>query len=268
MLEPAKRVDEIGITEFADQRKILPECPVRPPVLLGGDVPTEGIVEIENEVVILPGTTVQLQPGASILIYKRLIAEGTEEHPIHFVLADGAEGAWGTIALKGLACSGSRFKHCLFSGGSGYKDPHGLFEYSSMLSLHDAGKVQLVNCTFRDNHVVDDMVHAVYSDVIFQDCHFYGSKFDALDLDLCKARIDRCTFTGSGNDALDLMTSQVVVTGSQLMGSGDKGISVGENSQCLVLNSVFRKNAIGLLAKDASTALLCHVQLEENELVV
>ena len=157
----------------------------------------------------------------------------------------------------------SRLSFCEFTGGSGLEGD--LFEYSGMLSIHDVDDVRVSNCRFRDNRLVDDMVHAVYSSITFSDCMFEGAFADALDLDICTAVIERCAFHESGNDALDLMTSEVVVRDSLLRASADKGISVGERSHLFAFNDRMAGNVIGVQSKDASVAVLYNVDLQGNQ---
>ena len=115
------------------------------------------------------------------------------------------------------------------AGGSGLKGP--LFEYSAMFSVHDVKGVSVKDCLFRDNRVVDDMVHTVYADIHFERTRFENAFADALDLDISEAVIIDSQFSHSGNDAVDLMTTRAHVSGSTFVGNGDKGISSrGEQS--------------------------------------
>jgi hypothetical protein len=147
--------------------------------------------------------------------------------------------------------------------GSGLKGD--LFEYSAMLSIHDVKDVVISDCQFRDNHVVDDMVHTVYADIRFERVLFKNALSDALDLDISTASISDSHFENSGNDAVDLMTTQANITGSHFKNNGDKGISVGENSQLYAVNNTLKGNLIGVQSKDRSTAVLLNQTFKDNK---
>ena len=122
----------------------------------------------------------------------------------------------------------------------------------------------IADCLFRDNHSVDDMVHAVYSDIRFDRVQFKNAVADALDLDISKAVVTNSRFENSNNDALDLMTTEAVVVRSVFSGSGDKGISVGESSDLFGVNNILIDNQIGVQSKDASTAILFNQSFKNN----
>ena len=169
---------------------------------------------------------------------------------------------WGALVLSGRGADGSTLSHCEMAGGSGLKGD--LFEYSAMLSIHDVKDVVISDCQFRDNHVVDDMVHTVYADIRFERVLFKNALSDALDLDISTASISDSHFENSGNDAVDLMTTQASITGSLFKNNGDKGISVGENSQLYAVNNTLQGNLIGVQSKDPTTALILNQTFTNN----
>ena len=266
----AQRVPALRRMDIGSLYSIVPEQARYVPEFWEGTVELRGITELERDLVIAPGTIVRLHPGASLVARGRILAEGTERRPIRFVPADpeaalGAE-PWGAVALQGPGTRGSRFVSCEFSGGSGLKDP--LREYSAMFSVHDTADVRIEACTFADSFLVDDMVHAVYSEIEFVGCTFRRSLSDALDLDICEASLVGCLFERSGNDAIDLMTTRAVVWDTELRDNGDKGISTGEGSSLLATNNLFVGNAIGIQVKDSSQALVLNSTFEGNTLAV
>lgn len=236
------------------------------PLIWSGDVKVSGVMEIERPLIIKPGTKVLMGAGASLIMRNKVFAEGTIEEPILFLPQKLDQKPWGTIALLGKKAAGSRFNHCDISQGSGLKGS--LFEYSGMLSIHDVKGVKVSDCVFRDNSIVDDMVHAVYSEVTFTRTTFINSFSDALDLDMSEAIILDSRFENSGNDAIDLMTTRAQVTGTSIHESRDKGISVGEASQLLIFDSNLIRNNIAVQAKDKSTAILFHVNMIENKIAL
>lgn len=261
-LQPARRVDEIERRSFDGMFALIPESPVREPIVWRGDMVVNQVLDIDQEVIIRPGTTLRMEPGASVIFRGRVWAEGTAEEPIRVLPARQGQEPWGTIALQGRGANGSLLNHCEFVGGSGLTE--NLFEYSAMFSIHDVDGVSVEFCRFSDNKVVDDMVHAVYSRVRFSDCVFERALFDAMDLDVTEGTIERCEFHNSGNDGLDLMASRVVVLDTLLQGNRDKGISVGEDTKLLAIGCRIIDNIIGVESKDRSVAVLSNVDLQGN----
>ena len=251
---------------FGEGRGVVMPARVHSPVIFSGEVTIEGVRHIDGPVQIMPGTTLLLAPGASLVIGGRLTARGTSEQPIRFSPRDEGQAPWGVVAVRGQAARGSELVHCTFSGGSGHMLP--LAEYSAMLSIHDVPEISVSECNFRDSQVVDDMVHAVYAHVRFEGCTFERSPFDALDLDMCTGSVTNCRFTDSGNDALDLMTSEVVISDTLMDGSGDKAISVGEGAQALVLNCRITRCQMGIQVKDGSRAVVANTDLSRNGVAV
>ncbi len=260
---PAQPVDSITPTVFSQLYAPVAITPVPEPITWSGEVTLEGHQILDRPLVIEPGTIVNLTPGATLVLKHRLTAKGTREAPIRFVPARSEQEPWGAIVLSGRGADGSTLSHCEMAGGSGLKGD--LFEYSAMLSIHDVKDVVISDCQFRDNHVVDDMVHTVYTDIRFERVLFKNALSDALDLDISTASISDSQFENSGNDAVDLMTTQASITGSHFNNNGDKGISVGENSQLYAVNNTLKGNLIGVQSKDRSTAVLLNHTLKDNK---
>lgn len=231
-----------------------------------GDVTIKGVREVTGNLVMKPGATVRFAPGASLVVTGRLIAEGRPSAPVRFIPASGDQPPWGAVVLTGRGADGSVLRNCTMRGGSGLR--RGYVDYSAMLSIHDVRGVEIENCAFADNHLVDDMVHAVYSGVEIRGSDFSGAVADAVDFDYVTGTVEDSRFAASGNDALDLMSSDVAVLGSSMTGSGDKGISVGEGSRVFVWNTRFDDNEIGLQSKDGSRAVLYNTEFTGNRLTM
>lgn len=240
---------------------ILP-APAVEPVVLSGTLTYSGVQVFDKPVVIQPGTTLRMGPDASVIFNGKVMAIGSKEQQIRVVPRDAEQEPWGVFAIRGDDAAGSTFAHCVFSGGSGLKEP--LAEYSAMFSIHSVPDVSVYNCVFRDSKVVDDMVHAVYSTLRFEDCHFSNSLFDALDLDVCTGTVARCEFVRSGNDSLDLMASDIVIQDCLLFESADKGVSVGEGTNALIINSRMLRCVIGVQIKDGSRASIANCEFKDN----
>ena len=258
----AARVTRLARRSFDAAWPVVRPQPVPELQVWSGEQRVDGVREIRQPLLIKSGTTVYMGAGALLRIHDRVLVEGTTEHPVRFIAAPGSDAPWGAVVLNGPGANGSSLRHCEFSGGSGVK--RDLFEYSGMLSIHDARSIQVEGCTFRDNREVDDMVHAVYAQVHFIDTRFERARADALDLDISEAVIERCSFRDTGNDAIDLMTTRAVVLDSEFVDSGDKGISVGEGSTMASIGNTMQGNSIGVQSKDGSMAVLFNTTLRGN----
>ncbi len=243
--------------------------PVREPlpnttaIVWSGEQIIRGLQSLERPVIVLPGTSVLFEAGATLVLKGRLQVKGTKAAPVIFRPREPNQKPWGALVLFGQGANNSSIRHCKMSGGSGLKAD--LFEYTAMLSIHGVDGVEIDNCTFSDNRIVDDMVHTVYSSLKISNSRFEGAPFDAIDIDISTAQLDNLTLVNNGNDALDLMTSTVSILNSEIRASGDKAISVGENSRLLAINNILRENEIGVQVKDASVAYLFNQTIEGNK---
>ena len=234
------------------------------PEVWEGIVYVNGVRLEESGLIVRSGTRVLFGPGASLVLTGRLQVEGTANAPVYFGPRDSGQEPWGAVVLSGSGANGSELRNCEFEAGSGLE--WRLVDYSAMLSLHDVQGVEIDRCSFRDSVVVDDMVHAVYSDLSISNSRFENSFSDALDIDISNAVITDSVFVDSGNDAIDLMTAKAVIRKTKLDSSGDKGISVGERSELLVIGSQIIGNAIGVQSKDDSHAVLANVDVDRNKI--
>jgi len=266
-LDTIKKVENIKKYEFKkDSYAIVLPQPSKQILLWEGEVKISGITEVFENTYIKPGTTILLKEGASLIFHNKITAEGTAKQPIIFKSAENNIKPWGAVIIKGRNANGSRFKWSIFQEGSGYKTE--LSEYSAMLSIHNCKDIVIQNSIFKNNKIVDDMLHAVYSDIKLLDCVFEDSLFDAVDLDICNATIKNSKFYNSGNDALDLMSSNVAIANCLMKNSADKGISVGEGTILQAVNISFIENKIGIQTKDNSFANICNIDLVANEIAL
>ena len=253
----------IAPAAFTQVALVTLDQPTSMPQIWEGTRVCSGVERITDDVIILPGTTLSMESGASVIFEGHVFAEGTAENPIQVLPQDPDGAPWGTLAIRGPGANGSQFAHAKFTGGSGLKQL--LAEYSAMFSIHNVADVQVSSCTFRDSKIVDDMVHAVYSSIAFDRCGFQGAPFDALDIDITEATVTSCSFMDNGNDSLDLMTSNVVAKDIWITRSGDKGVSVGEDTDFMMVNSSITECLIGVEMKDRSKAVIYNCEVAQNQ---
>jgi len=227
-----------------------------------GEVVIEEDVEIFEPLVISGGTRVRMAPGVVVRISAPVTAITSKDNPIKFERLDLSK-PWGSFVLK-RGSDNSVFENVMFSGGSGAKGE--LFEYTAMVTAHDIKGLKFTNVEFSDSSVTDDMVHLVYSDVVFENCTFKNSFSDALDADISQVVINNSKFISSGNDAVDLMSTVALITETVFDGSLDKGISIGEDSRLITKNLKFYRNNIAAQAKDNSRALMINSFVKSNKI--
>ena len=223
----------------------------------------EGVHLVDQPVKILPGTTIKMKPGASLIFRNQVQIDGKKEAPVT-ITSVSSERFWGTIALHGPKTAGSILSHLTVENGSGALIDNIL--YSGMFSIHEAKNIKIENLKLRKNNKFDDMMHVVYSEnIVLQNCTLEKSLSDAIDVDISTIRIEKCKISTSGNDAIDLMSSKALINKSDLSGSGDKGISIGEASDVVIFNSKIYNNVIGIESKDNSTAYVINSTLIDNK---
>jgi hypothetical protein len=168
--------------------------------------------------------------------------------------------------LLGQKTSGSEFSHIFMDGGSGGN--YNQIYFTSMFSLHNTRNIKIEKIKLINHSDYDDMIHVIYCEnVLIDKAELINAFGDAIDIDLSKnITIINSKFTNATNDSIDFMDSEALVDSSVIVGSGDKGISIGENSNILIHNSIFKKNNIALAVKDKSIAKVLHTNFENNEI--
>jgi len=218
----------------------------------------------KDNVTILPGTVINLDPGVNLIFYNKVTAKGTPELPI-IIKRKNLKHAWGVVALQGPNTSGSIFNNINISGGSG-SELNGIY-YTAMFSLHNTSNILIKNSRLSMNTKYDDMFHVVYGDnITLNNVSFTDSIFDAIDIDMSKGIVlKKIKIVNAGNDAIDFMETEALVDQANLYKSGDKGISAGENSNILIYNSLLRGNAVGIASKDGSNVQVLYSDLDSNK---
>ena len=216
----------------------------------------ENLIVKRNQILhIAPGTILRIYPNVSIIVYGKIIAEGTAKQPIQFIPYQPTS-SWGSLAIQGRSSDNGDFNvlnHCIFENGSVVE--YGRVQYLGMVNAHYT-KLNINNCIFKRNTIGDDNFHAVKSVVKINNSQFLDSKNDAIDFDFSNGRIANSFFNNSGNDAIDLMGSHPLILDNIIKGSGDKGISVGERSHPNIINNTLTDNMIGIEIKDMSNPLI------------
>ncbi len=196
---------------------------------------------------ILPGTTLRLASGVSVVSYGNIMAQGTASASINFVAQSNSP--WGVIAVID-GDQKNHFSHCNFSGG---RDDYINGAYlSGMLSVYHAD-VEIDNCVFSGARA-DDALNVKKSDARVTNSEFRNNSADAIDFDFIKSgAVTNNRFFYNGNDGIDISGSTIVIRDNYIEKSGDKCISVGEKSlNSVIYNNILNGCDIGVEIKDLS----------------
>ncbi len=234
--------------------------PVRAPrtIRFAGTVRlTETLRTAEGDTLLIaPGTTLRLGPDVSVVARGPVFARGTAAQPIRVVPDVSALRPWGAFSLLGHGADGSVVSHVEFAEGGGALVDR--IEYIGMVNVHHAARVVFDDVTFRDNVRSDDTFHALHAEVALRRCRFVRANSDAADFDVSTGEIVDTRFEGSGGDAIDLMASAPWIANVFITGAGDKGISVGEASRPVIVNTRIERSLRGIEVKDRSAPVVLH----------
>lgn len=194
---------------------------------------------------VLPGTTVQLSNGASIISEGRLLWLGTQDKKI--VVENPTGTGRGILVLS--APAKSALAHVIFRGLANplrneYASRGAISFYQSDLSITDT--------IFEGNIESDDFLNVVRARVDIKNSVFRDTNADAVDIDFGRANFDSVRFERIGNDAIDISGTYALARNLDIQRVGDKGISVGEKSTIDLSESRIEGAAVGIAIKDLS----------------
>jgi hypothetical protein len=206
-----------------------------------------------------PGTTMRMEPGASVLLSGALRAEGRADAPIRIVPARDGAPPWGSVAVVGSA-EPSVLRHVEVRGGS-ETWVEGKY-ISGQLSFHRSD-VTLEDCVVADARA-DDGLNVKKARAEVRNSLFRNNAFDAYDADWVEGSVVDSRFLDNGGDGVDTSGATLAITGCRFDGMGDKGVSVGERSDVVVVDSVIRDSLIGIASKDLSRTRVYATALVDN----
>jgi hypothetical protein len=213
------------------------------------------IIPPDTEVLLSPGTTIDLRKGAGFFSFSSLAAEGSPEDPVQIFSGDKASQGFHLIQVQ----KRSFLKNVHFYNlGSIHR---GGWQTPSAVTFYEAD-VDMQHCVFESNIDCDDALNIVRSDFSVENCRFLDTFADSFDSDFCSGTITNCLFQNAGNDAIDFSGSKVIITGCRMEGVEDKAVSGGENSMLSVNDCIINKATIGVASKDLS-----HVAVKNSKVI-
>jgi len=214
-------------------------------------------------VLIEAGTTIKIEEGKSILVYGSLDINGTKEQPVKIINLTTSK-PFGVVGSIGDGNSNVNINHLEIYGGN--QDMiNGAF-LSGQLSLYNHKKVILQN-SFVHHGSADDGLNIKNAEILIKNNTFNANFADQVDIDFCKGMVTNNKFISKefldnftdiklpeddNGDGLDFSGSKMIVNNNIFNGFLDKGISVGENTQALIVKNKFIDNRSAITAKDQS----------------
>ena len=125
------------------------------------------------------------------------------------------------------------------------------------------------NISLKNNSIYDDTLHIVYSkNIKIKNLNMTEINSDGIDIDISKnIEIENISIDSAKNDCLDFMQTKAIIKNSLFQNCSDKGISVGENSNIEILDSIFSRNNIAVESKDKSYVQVKNSNFNNNKLV-
>lgn len=266
----------------------------------------EDIVTAPSETVLTvePGTFIFLKQGASIVVAGQLLAQGTQDEPIHFTHY-GNGTTWKQILF--VEAADSRFEHCIVEYADSVGDhqdyyvagPRDYHEAVVALACH----LDFNDCTFQklpddrphaegdalaiisddSNHPGDASadflrcrflgigqgIHTRYSRVLVEDCYFQGKYGDNDDIDLWGESVLPCVIR---NNLFDLPEYDDRINPTRCSAIIEGNIIMGSNDHGMVLRDkgsplVMNNLIIGCSSGGIAVENSCTATLINNTIV-
>ena len=153
---------------------------------------TENIVVAPGESLTIPaGTVVLFTAHFNIEVQGRVIAQGTEEKPIYFTVADttgfsnftGERGSWGGITFNNTAqeSDSSLFTHCNFSYTKALGDT--VSKFGGVFNIRNFSKIRIQHCTFNHNFAWHSggAIYGEHADILIKNSTFVHNSCGQVD---------------------------------------------------------------------------------------
>lgn len=208
-------------------------------------------------VIIGPGTLIKLTNGANLIFGDGLTAKGEKLIPI--VIAGDNSG--GVLILNKGNSSTSRLENIHFSNLAEVRTP--FRSYSG--SLNGYGGKFIFHNVIIQNGKSEDQINLVKTNINVDGLIIQNAPSDGLDCDFCYGSINGLSVSNVGGDGLDISGSDLSVSNLSVFSARDKGISVGERSQLILLSGALKKVGTAVAVKDGSSAVIDHINVDDVE---
>jgi hypothetical protein len=227
------------------------------------------------ELIIEPGTTIEINKGKSIVTYGDVLVRGSSKRRV--VIRSATNEPFGVFAAIGDSKSNIDIKYLDISNGS-EAIINGSY-ISGALSFYNHKLVTINNSNIFSN-VADDGLNIKKSSIVLTNNYFYNNFADNVDLDVCIGVISDNIFENKvlpqgakkskifdiNGDGIDLSGSDITLYRNILKGFPDKGISIGEASNVVIFDNDFIENNSAITVKDGSKAYLISNKYDNNNI--
>jgi hypothetical protein len=220
------------------------------------------------------GVHIYMPENANILVYGRLIIQGTEEEPV-IIAPNEYSDTWGALCFIDATDSSviSNLKITGATKGPDFtRDRAAISGYNSDFSLHNVsvenvnapvfiqyGKVYIGWCTLKTD-AAGDLINIKYAEsALVENCDLIGNDeydSDAIDYDQIPDGIIRgnriYNFYGDNSDAIDLGEGalDILVENNIIYNISDKGVSIGGGSNAEIKRNIIANCGQGIGIKD------------------
>jgi hypothetical protein len=187
------------------------------------------------------GTTLAFAPGAYLIVKGSFDIAGTRSHPV-VLRAQNPARPWKGIYVM-AAERPSRWQHVEVRDTAALED--GYLILTGAVTFHHSD-VTMADVVFAGT-TAEDALNIIHGQIDLERITLRHARSDAFDCDFCEGRIAHATFADIGGDGLDVSGTQAVVEGIEAHNVRDKAVSVGEDSELVVIRD--------LIAQDVGTAV-------------
>ncbi len=248
------------------------------------------VVVLENTLLnIEEGVEIQFPEKANLLVYGKIVCNGTSKNPVLFTSTDH-QTSWGGIFLQNPSDT-SIFQYSVISNASSGLDrtyfpaaiscyhANVVMDHLTITDVEDNpifcrfSNVKLTNSDLRSK-VTGDCINVKQGYGVVENCSFTGGNkpdMDGVDFDGVQNGIIRNNtihdFKGDNNDGLDIGEGceNLIIENNFIYHCLDKGISIGQESSAEILNNTIAYTTIGIALKDESKVNIEHCTLFGNQ---
>lgn len=219
-------------------------------------------IDAKLKVVIEAGATLLMAPKVSLHIQNSLQVKGSKGNPVK-IMSLHSTTPFGNVIVANSP-NKSHINHLIISNGS-ESYVNGIFMSGQLSFFHS--EVDIMNSQIL-NAQGDDGLNIKYSNFSIQKTFFSNNSSDAFDGDFVQGTVVDSHFHENRGDGIDTSGAKVLVKNCVIEKMVDKGVSAGEKSSLVLVNSYISGNGIGIASKDLSTVHVFNSQLSKNKIAL
>ena len=200
------------------------------------------------------GTTIDLIKNAAFISHSPVRMYGTPKSPIVITSSDFTGNGFTVLQANGK----SKMDNVIFENLNTLD--YNNWTLTGAVTYYESD-VTISNTKFYRNQC-EDALNIIRSEFTLTNSSFDYIYGDAFDGDFCTGEVLNTTFSNIGNDALDFSGSDIVIRNTKITSAEDKGISGGEDSKVVIINTSITNSNIGVASKDLSVVEVINSKIE------